>query len=201
LKIYSYVVARDYGFAPNPFFGVCTLATCKPRIRSVARPNDWVVGTGCAERNRSGYLVYAMRVTDALTFEDYFSNPRYEEKKPNLNGSKKRAFGDNIYWQEDDEWQQLNSHHSHADGSCNMANVLNDTQTNRMLISTDFVYFGGEGPEIPARFRDFDGVDICALRNHKSNFSPRLVRHFIDWIRSLGETGYAGRPLDWSRTP
>ncbi len=28
---------RDYGFAPNPFHGICTLATCKPVIRRVAR--------------------------------------------------------------------------------------------------------------------------------------------------------------------
>lgn len=41
-------VARDYGFAPNPFFGVCTLATCKPRIRSVAQIGDWVVGATLA---------------------------------------------------------------------------------------------------------------------------------------------------------
>jgi hypothetical protein len=39
-------VARDYGFAPNPFFGVCTLATCKPKIRKAAAIGDWVVGTG-----------------------------------------------------------------------------------------------------------------------------------------------------------
>lgn len=30
-KGYSYVVARDFGFAPNPFNGFLTLATCKPK--------------------------------------------------------------------------------------------------------------------------------------------------------------------------
>jgi len=40
-ELHSYVVARDYGFAPNPFFGFCTLATCKPRLRSVAQVGDW----------------------------------------------------------------------------------------------------------------------------------------------------------------
>ncbi|WP_225761747.1 hypothetical protein [Acinetobacter sp. Marseille-P8610] len=33
MKIFSYVVSRDFGFAPNPFFNFCTLATCKPKIR------------------------------------------------------------------------------------------------------------------------------------------------------------------------
>lgn len=68
MKLYSYVVARDYGFAPNPFYAACTLATCKPRIRKTAKPNDWVLGTGCAERKRSGTLVYAMspRITVSM---------------------------------------------------------------------------------------------------------------------------------------
>ena len=65
-KIYSYVVARDYGFAPNPFHGVCTLATCKPRIRKAA---DLV---GSASQQRAGFLVFAMKVEDTLTFDEYF---------------------------------------------------------------------------------------------------------------------------------
>ena len=44
MNFYVYVVAKDGGFAPNPFHGVCTLACCKPRIRSRARIGDWVLG-------------------------------------------------------------------------------------------------------------------------------------------------------------
>ena len=29
-KLYSYIVATDSGFSPNPFHGFCTLACCKP---------------------------------------------------------------------------------------------------------------------------------------------------------------------------
>ena len=36
VKLYSYIVAVDSGFAPNPFHGFCTIATCKPRIRKTA---------------------------------------------------------------------------------------------------------------------------------------------------------------------
>lgn len=32
-KLYAYKMTHDTGFAPNPYFGVCTLACCKPRIR------------------------------------------------------------------------------------------------------------------------------------------------------------------------
>lgn len=200
-KLYSYVVARDYGFAPNPFYGVCTLATCKPRIRSVASVGDWVLGTGSAARKRSGHVVYAMRVTEAMSFDAYFTDARFAQKKPCLFGSRKQAFGDNIYHKGHSRtWRQLNSHHSHADGRPNIANVDNDTQTDRVLISADFIYWGGEGPKIPAKFRRYGGIDICALRNHKSEFPAHMVVDFVNWIRSLGVRGFVGKPLDWSRT-
>src|SRR5258708_6780576 len=110
-KIYSYVVARDFGFAPNPFHGVCTLATCKPRIRKVAVIGDWVVGTGSAVRRRAGFVVFAMKVEEALTFEEYWADERFFQKRPNLRGSKKQAFGDNIYHRKSQGsgWLQLNS--------------------------------------------------------------------------------------------
>ena len=54
MRLFSYVVARDYGFAPNPFFGVCTLATCKPIVRRVAAIGDWIVGTGSKANGRQG---------------------------------------------------------------------------------------------------------------------------------------------------
>lgn len=87
MRLHSYVVARDYGFAPNPFFGICTLATCKRRIRRVAEIGDWVVGTGSKKRNREKHVVYAMRITDTMTFNDYWNDPRFQTKKPNLRGS------------------------------------------------------------------------------------------------------------------
>ncbi|WP_339744875.1 hypothetical protein [uncultured Rubinisphaera sp.] len=97
MKLYSYVVARDYGFAPNPFHGICTLATCKPIIRAKARPDSWIVGTGSKEISLEGHIVFAMRVTEILTFDEYWSDVRFKCKSPNLRGSLKQAYGDNIY--------------------------------------------------------------------------------------------------------
>lgn len=202
MTLFSYVVARDYGFAPNPFFGVCTLATCKPEIRRHAQVNDWILGTGSTMRGRDGFLVYAMRVTEIMTFDEYWRDPRFELKKPNLRGSKKQAFGDNIYRRNGHgPWQQLDSHHSNPDGSKNVGNVANDTQTNRILLSTEFVYFGGTGPKIPKRLRDYQGHDLCGRRGHKNRFPEAMVQHCIDWLRTLGLTGYRGEPLDWKISP
>jgi len=54
-----------------------------------------------------------VKVDEAMTFEEYWSDPRFHQKKPNLRSSKKQAFGDNIYSKSprNDTWIQLNSHH------------------------------------------------------------------------------------------
>jgi len=204
MKLHSYVVARDYGFAPNPFYGVCTLATCKPRLRSVARIDDWIVGMGSKAGGREQHVVYAMRVTGDMTFEAYWASPRFQLKKPNLRGSKKQAFGDNIYSRNPGtgRWCQANSHHSLTDGSPNPANIVADTGTNRILLSDDFVYWGGSGPQLPKRFlgQNAKHVTLGVGRNHKNKFPPEFVQDFIAWVRSCGEQGYAGEPGDWYRT-
>ena len=202
--IYSYVVARDYGFAPNPFHGVCTLATCKPRIRKATAVGDWVIGTGSKGRKRAGFLVYAMKVEEPLTFDQYWSDERFLLKRPNLHGSKKIAFGDNIYHRKGEgyDWKQLNSHHTLPDGRINKFNLNTDTSVNRVLISRTFTYWGGRGPAVPQQFRDYNGDDIvCVARNHRSNFAPDLVRDFLAWVEPIAHEGFVGEPLDWERTP
>jgi len=67
------------GLAPNPFWGLCTLALCKPIIRRTAKIGDWVIGTGSARTHTqksvfekfSGSIVYAMKITDRKSLEEY----------------------------------------------------------------------------------------------------------------------------------
>lgn len=202
MKLYAYVVARDFGFAPNPFCGICTLATCKPTIRRTAQVGDWVIGTGSKRYGLQGHLVFAMRVTEVLTFNQYWSDPRFGAKRPTMTGSIKQAFGDNIYHRDagSQHWQQANSHHSLKDGCPNQANIDNDTKTDRVLLSTQFTYWGGSGPEIPSHFRDYAGQDICtSTQGHKSWFAPGLIDAFVTWLKSLRDTGYMAPPSEWSR--
>ena len=203
MKLYSYVLARDFGFAPNPFYQYCTLGTCKPIIRRGAEVGDWIVGTGSKTRENGGHLAFVMQVTEVMPFNDYWSNSRFKQKKPNLRGSKRQAFGDNIYYQDPVtcEWHQEDSHHSHPRGRPNIRNIENDTQTDRVLISNDYIYWGGGGPKIPEKYRNFSGFDLCAGRGYKCNFPDNMVNEFVDWIRSLEEQGYCGTPRDWSNTP
>ncbi|MDA7984040.1 MAG: hypothetical protein MPJ52_00545 [Alphaproteobacteria bacterium] len=196
-RIFIYIVARDYGFAPNPFYGFCTLATCKPFIRGCAKTEDWVVGIGSKKCDRVNHIVFAMRVTDTMTFDEYWNDPRFLSKRPHLVGSMKQAFGDNIYHHspESPDWIQENSHHSLRDGSVNWENVRNDTQKNRVLVSEDFAYWGGSGPFIPEIFHEH----LPRRQGHRSRFCEQFITDFIKWIRSREESGYLGEPLEWQK--
>ena len=69
LRLFTYKVAYDKGSAPNPFYNVCTLAICKPRIRAYAKVGDIIVGVGCKEDSHR--IVYCMVVDQVLTWDEY----------------------------------------------------------------------------------------------------------------------------------
>lgn len=201
-RIYSYVVRYDSGFAPNPFYGYCTLATCKPAIRRAANIGDWVVGSGSNDRSvrRGGQMVYAMKVTEVISFDEYFEEPRFEPKKPYRKGSRKQSCGDNIYFREglDSLWCQLDSFHSKSDGQINPDHVKRDTCVNRVLVSDDFVYFGGNGPKFPDHLIDHNGRKICKQGIGRSCFEdPKLIERLEEWIHGMGVSGYQGPPFEW----
>lgn len=96
MKLYSYIVRHDTGFAPNPFYGYCTLACCKPIIRRTAEKGDWVVGL--TPKSAGNEIAYFMRVDDVVqSFSDYWSDPRFGVKKPSQTGELRKRCGDNIY--------------------------------------------------------------------------------------------------------
>ena len=98
-RVYSYIVTHDTGFAPNPFWGSCTLACCKPVIRRVAEVGDIIVGLSSKTlKEKPHHLIYAMKVTeDPITFDEYYNSKKYFKKKPVINASYKDFVGDNIY--------------------------------------------------------------------------------------------------------
>jgi len=202
MKLWSYIVARDYGFAPNPFGGWCTLATCKPKIRSSAKVGDWVVGTGAKTKyNLGGRLIYAMQVHEILDFDTYWSDPRFLCKRPVLNGSLKQVYGDNIYHTRGKRWVQEDSHHSEEGGRPNRRNIARDTSANRLLISRRFIYFGSKSPLIPMRFRPYraTGESICCHGQGHRVLSEALAIDFKGWLEKRGEWGLLGMPLEFAK--
>lgn len=190
-----YVVDRDFGFAPNPFHNLCTLATCKPRIRRVAKEGDWIIGMGGARLHATGRCIFAMRVSKSIPFNEYWTNPIYRDKKPVRNGSKKMMVGDNIYHLADGNWQQLNSHHSYPDGSPNLHNIRNDTQTNAVLLSEYFFYFGAAAIAIPPDI--LLSMNYINRRNHRT-YDIGDARPLISFIEAkFTPNKLLGDPFDF----
>jgi hypothetical protein len=194
------VVARDFGFAPNPFHGFCTLATCKPRIRNKAEVGDWVIGMGGDRLNATGKCIYAMRVSAKVNFNEYWTNPAYLDKKPVRNGSRKMMVGDNIYYFEsaNQKWQQADSHHSNTDGSVNIHNLENDTQTDKVLISDHFLFFGTEAPVVPKSLLEAIGYEN--RRNYRV-FEYLVCDALIKWLQTTFKKSFntvVADPFDFS---
>ena len=144
----GYKMTHDSGFAPNPFHGVLTLATCKPRIRACRKPGDWVAGfasqslvDSAASRGvtipRDG-LVYLMQIGEVLPLNDYFEDSRFGRKQPPRETNDAIALcGDNIYYLDHrGRYEQLeNRHHTRAE-------LVHDTSGVNALIGRRFYYFG-----------------------------------------------------------
>lgn len=180
--LFSYVLASDTGFAPNITGGYCTLACCKPKIRGAARIGDWLVGTlpNRLGRDRLGYI---MRINEILSFDDYFRDDRFGDKKP----SDDHPNGDNIYYRIEGRFIQLkNRHHSEE-------HLDHDTQADRVLISSLFWYFGDRSPRIPPRF--ISSV-IKKGPGHKRVKNTKTVKEFVSWVGSEYRPGILGRPRD-----
>ena len=99
-KICSYVVRVDSGAAPNPFWGCCTLAICTPNHqRADLHKGDWIVGT--TPKDFGSKFLYLMELEEKpLSLDQYFVDPRFEQKKPQLkpeDDQRERVCGDNFY--------------------------------------------------------------------------------------------------------
>lgn len=194
-RVYSYVVEHDVGFAPNPFWGVCSLANCKPKIRKYASVGDLVVGTGSADLKAPDRLVYWMRISEIISFDSYWSDPRFVRKRPNMHGSMMHRHGDNIYSTAvDGAFLQIDSFHSEDDGSLSVGNRNRDTgTTEKVLLGTEFAYFGKSAPTIPENVRFL----IKKGPGHKCRFSEAQREAIEAWLKTLLDRGYIDEPGHW----
>lgn len=191
-KYYSYVIPRDFGFAPNPFGEHCTLATCKPSIRKSAEIGDWIFGTSSTLHQKPPRLIYAMQVTGKMAFNEYYNYPDFQYKKPVMNGSLKKMYGDNIYHQNiDGNWLQDDSHHSLDNGEINQHNLKRDTSTtNMVLISNYFYYFGKEAFEITSKYSE----EFCKKGPGHRYVDEEIALKILAHIQKNYNTGLIGFP-------
>jgi hypothetical protein len=196
MRLFSYKLTNDSGFAPNPFFDVLTLATCKPQMRKTKEIGDWIAGFTskrlCNDEVGKERLIYLMQVTDKLHISEYFSHPDFQNKIPDLS---QREFiyqaGDNIYKPQGDAFVQLeNRNHT-------LNNKERDLSGEFVLVSTDYYYFGRNPLVVPDDLRPKvpkgQSAHGCLTHDRK-----RAVG-FIRFITETFEIGVHNAPHKWPR--
>lgn len=186
MRLYSYIVHFDGGFAPCVSRSICTLACCKPRIRATAKYSDWVAGTTPKEHD-SGRLIYLMRVERAFTFAEYYGDETLRSRIDNIYRPKVAG----------GYFQQRNDFHGPD-------SVRKDLSADRVLLSKQFVYFGEKAPFIPEHFLDFaprgrgHRVFGNALGEPDDPLASKKIKSFVRWALSRG-VGQKGKPFDRPR--
>lgn len=175
-RVFSYVVKSDTGFAPNPYGGFLTLATCKPHIRTTAREGDWLLGTSSVVSGDARRIVYAAHIEEVVPLEEYGRRKRFAIKIPRVSGEKWQRHGDNIYFRDaEGAWQQRrNVHHFRQ-------HKEHDLSGKSALICPSFWYFGSNGPLLPESL-------IALLKKgpgHKTVAEPHFVARFEKWLAGL----------------
>ena len=195
MTLYSYIVKHDTGFAPNPFFGYCTLACCKARIRRKAKKGDWIVGlTPTAKGNK---IVYFMEVNETLGFDEYWRDQRFKEKRPTFGAGIAAKCGDNIYQPSTAHslgYRQLPSTHSkpkftkHEDPE----RKEDDLSGKQVLVSSNFAYFGLKALTLPP--------ELNALKigiGHRSRSLDSVQTEFRHFVSKQRKFGVCGTPRHW----
>ena len=181
---------HDTGFAPNPFFGYCTLACCKPAIRRTAQKGDWIVGlTSKATGNQ---IVYFMRVDNVMeSYTDYWADPRFRTKKPTNAYGFRSEQGDNIYEPVAlGGYRQLRSRHSNIEAE-NEQNKVRDLSGRCVLISETFSYFGSNALPLPPELQT-----LVVARGHRCKFTEEVKLDFMRFTETVA-LGINGAPTHW----
>ena len=173
VKIFSYVVDHDYGYAPNASSGACLLSHCKfstdgrrKNVLESVRVGDWIVGTGgsSGETAKADRIVYAMMVEEKIPIAALFKDVRFK-KTAEAAGYPKNRSGCRVHGKE-------------------------------FVVSfREFGYFGKNAIKIPRRFLNFrtTGESLKAHRGYKTRFSKEFVRQFLSWVNQLPK-GKVGEP-------
>ena len=200
IRLFSYKLTHDTGFAPNPFWGILTLATCKPRIRLSKRKGDWIAGftsqTLCGDPVGEEKLVYLMEVGDKLSFSDYFNSPPYKKKIPDLRKSQGIfVAGDNIYRPTSPAPSLVNNFEQLENPYHGESNKQRDLSGKFVLASSKFFYFGREALNIPPNIRP--NIPKGQSANGNQTHDETAALKFIEYIVSKYAVGIHGAPHSW----
>ncbi len=184
MKLYSHVIKHDTGLAPNPFHGYCTSALCTPSHKNARlKKGDWLIGN--SPRKDGNRLVYAMRISEVLSMNQYFHDGRFERKKPKPEGAPEEQCGDNIYYQDKEaQWRRLPSRfHDNPES-------LRQDPGHPVFVAEHFYYFGCRRVAIPD---ELAGVICGGIGIHDKS---DLADGFVTWLEDSHQPGVLGKPRD-----
>ena len=196
----TYRIDHDLGFAPNPFFGWCSLACCMPQIRRHARIDDVIIGmAGSGKRGLNRIhpqVIYWMRVSEAMCFDEYWNDPRFAAKQPQIPGPKLRMVGDRTYRRDTEasSWLfDLSMHYLPPASQGNGGHVVRDTKVDRLLVGRDFTYWGKVGPKLPDHLLEL----FPSRRGQKCPEAGPLLAELHEFVGLDDPQGVVGDPADW----
>lgn len=200
MRLFAYKMTHDTGFAPNPFWGFLTLATCKPWLRRSKRAGDWIAGFTskqlCGDEPGDERLVFLMQVDERIALADYFRDRRFQPRIPRESEAARiHRCGDNIYMplvrhaSDPQDFVQLpNGFHGPSAKDC-------DLYGRHALIATRFAYFGGKPLRIPRNVRPRIplGQSAHGTRTH----DLVKAKGFIDYVFEIASARVMAHPHQW----
>jgi hypothetical protein len=192
MRLCSHVVTYDTGLAPNPFHGYCTSAVCTPsHMRAKADRGDWIIGN--SPKIDGNRLVYAMRISQVISMDLYYNDPRFQKKKPKIDGEPAEQCGDNLYYTgKDGSWRRLPSRF-HNDCDSFIKDVGRDFRGRPVFVSEHFYYFGDCRVAVPHEL-----AGVIKDRQGTKWTTGRLAYDFVNWLEANHKLGVRGRPNDMS---
>ena len=170
-RVFSYVVDHDYGYAPNPDDGLCSLARCKfgtperDNLVEKAMVGDWIIGTvgknnkkGCSNVLVGG-LIYAMKVTEKISLKEYVR--RYHNRR-------------------DAQFQ----------GGCDKE-IL---EGRFALLSDTYLYFGGKAINLNEMPQYADHSIAKTGPGYRRDFDESYAQQLDEWVLSHNPAGKIGEP-------
>ena len=202
MRLGEYKMTDDTGFAPNPFWGFMTLATCKPQIRKCKHPGDWIAGftSGelCDDPVGGERLVFGMEIGEKIALANYVRDGRLRSKIPRRAAANICAEGDNIYRplipnaRNPAHFEQLrNRNHGPQDQA-------HDVSGQYALIAKRFAYFGVEAIPLPRHVRP--DVPAAQAGHGAQTHDVTRAKRFIDYVFGLPSAAVMHRPHQWPST-
>ena len=154
--LYSYKMSHDDGFAPNPYFGVLTLATCMSKMRQNTKVGNWIAGwtsrkTATSTPPGEERLIYLAKVTDKIPVAEYWD--KFPMKRPS-NADEKSTHGDNIYCPDSSSPDGLRLVESVYRRPTDTVKIGKDLNGGFVLICEEYYFFGADSPlEVPHKAR------------------------------------------------